>query len=98
MSSLWEDPGFVIVEAIISETFVLSSDCSNGPKEIIGDKNGILFKNNSEEDFINKFKTFLSLDEFNKNKMKIAAKKTAKKFSIFSHYINLNRNLEFLND
>ena len=27
LSSLWEDPGFVVVEAMFSNAFVLSSDC-----------------------------------------------------------------------
>ena len=34
-----------------------------------------LFKSNSEEDFINKFNKFLTIDEFDKIKVKIAAKK-----------------------
>ena len=33
LSSLWEDPGFVLVEAGYSNTIVLSSDCPNGPKK-----------------------------------------------------------------
>ncbi len=35
LSSLWEDPGFVLVEAMFSEALVLSSDCPSGPKEIL---------------------------------------------------------------
>ena len=35
LSSLWEDPGWVIIEAIASNTIVLSSDCPSGPKEIL---------------------------------------------------------------
>ena len=55
LSSLWEDPGFVLIEAMINDSLVLSSDCPNGPKEIVGNKNGILFQSNSEKDFILKF-------------------------------------------
>ena len=33
LSSLWEDPGFVLIEAAISNTFIISSDCKNGPRE-----------------------------------------------------------------
>ena len=44
---LWEDVGFVIVEAAMSNAYVISSDCPNGPKEFLNDgKNGLLFKNN----------------------------------------------------
>ena len=34
LTSLWEDPGFVILEAALSNTFVISSNCPNGPDEI----------------------------------------------------------------
>ena len=38
LSSLWEDPGFVLAEAGIMNTNIISSDCPNGPKEIICNK------------------------------------------------------------
>ena len=31
LSSFNEDPGFVIIEAALSNLFVISSDCKNGP-------------------------------------------------------------------
>ena len=31
LSSLWEEVGFVIVEAALCNSFVISSDCKNGP-------------------------------------------------------------------
>jgi glycosyltransferase involved in cell wall biosynthesis len=89
LSSLWEDPGFVIVEAITCETLVLSSDCPSGPNEIIGNKNGILFKNNSESNFIKKFNLLINLNEGEEKYYKINAKKKSKSFSIFNHYKNL---------
>ena len=47
LSSLWEDPGFVLIEAAIMKTFVLSSNCLNGPNEIIKDNySGVSFENN----------------------------------------------------
>ena len=47
LSSLWEEVGFVIVEAAINNLFVISSDCPNGPKEFLNNgNNGLLFKNN----------------------------------------------------
>jgi len=39
LTSLWEDPGFVIVEAGYNNCQVVSSNCPNGPIEII-DKDG----------------------------------------------------------
>ena len=35
LSSLWEEVGFVIVEAAISNLFIISSDCPNGPSEFL---------------------------------------------------------------
>ena len=66
LSSLWEDPGFVLIEAIVSNSLVLSSDCPNGPKEIIENKNGLLFKSNSENDFLLKFKQLINLSDLKK--------------------------------
>ena len=49
LSSKWEEVGFVIVEAAMSNLFVISSDCPNGPTEFLEKgKNGILFKNNQK--------------------------------------------------
>ena len=74
LSSLWEDPGFVIVEAMFSNCFVLSSDCPSGPKEIIGKDNGILFKNNSIEDFLLKYEYFKNLSISEKKKLSLIQK------------------------
>ncbi len=89
LSSLWEDPGFVIVEAMYSNTFVISSDCKSGPKELLGSKRGILFKSNSKKDFIEKFHYYTKLDEKNKFNVKVGAKKFTKEFSLFKHYLNI---------
>ena len=35
LTSLWEDPGFVLVEAGIANATVISSNCPNGPEEIL---------------------------------------------------------------
>ena len=37
LSSLWEEVGFVIVEAAINNLYLISSDCPNGPKEFLKD-------------------------------------------------------------
>lgn len=89
LSSLWEDPGFVLIEAALSNVNIISSDCPNGPKEILP-KNGILFVNNDEKDFIDKFEKFKNMksDELYKNKLN--TKKNIKKFTLFQHFKNLN--------
>ena len=89
LSSLWEDPGFVLIEAALSNVNIISSDCPNGPKEILP-KNGILFVNNDEKDFIDKFEKFKNMksDELYRNKLN--TKKNIKKFTLFQHFKNLN--------
>ena len=47
--SLWEEVGFVLVEAAISNLFIISSDCKNGPKEFLSyGKAGLLFNSKSK--------------------------------------------------
>ena len=89
LTSLWEDPGFVIVEAGISNTAVISSDCPNGPIEIIGN-NGFLFKNNDLNDLLKKFEVFLNEDKEVLLKKKILLKKNLKKFTLFQHFKKMN--------
>ncbi len=95
LSSLWEDPGFVLIEAMVSDSIVLSSNCSNGPKEIIGNKNGLLFQSNSELDFISKFNNLMNLSDIEKDDLRLNAKKKIRDYSIFSHYQKLQK---LLND
>ena len=89
-SSLWEDPGFVIIEAALSNVSVISSDCPSGPKEIINENEygGYLFQNNDYKDLNNKINQFLSEDKNKIYNKKIYIKKKIKKFSIFNH-VNL---------
>ena len=89
LSSLWEDPGFVLIEAALNNVNIISSDCPNGPREILP-KNGILFVNNDKNDFIAKFEKFKTMksDELYRNKLN--TKKNIKKFTLFQHFKNLN--------
>ena len=91
LSSLWEDPGFVLIEAMLSGCIVLSSDCPNGPKEILGKKNGLLFQSNSEDDFIDKFNYLINLNDSQKKILRINAKKKIRNYSIFNHYQQLKK-------
>ena len=64
LSSLWEEVGFVMVEAAICNSYIISSDCPNGPKEFLNNgKNGILFKNNSKEGLFKSLIHYCSLDK-----------------------------------
>ncbi len=87
LTSLWEDPGFVLVEAVLNNLPIISSNCKNGPEEIIkGTNGGILFENNNIEDLRNKIIEFLSLNENEINKKKIISKKNIKRYSLFRHF------------
>ena len=97
LSSLWEDPGFVLLEAGLSNTPVISSNCPNGPEEILnGGNNGYLFKNNNLNDLLKKFEEFKKEDIVELNKKKINLKKEIKKFTLYSHFNVLKKiiNLE----
>tara|TARA_Y100001970_G_scaffold287826_1_gene413460 strand:+ start:18 stop:1178 length:1161 start_codon:yes stop_codon:yes gene_type:complete len=96
LSSLWEDPGFVLLEAGLSNTIVISSDCNNGPQEILENgKNGFLFQNNNLQDFLNKFDEFKKADNKQLVSKKINLKKYIKKFTLYSHFNTLNKIIKF---
>ena len=64
VSSLWEDPGWVMIEAAGCNTTVVSSDCNYGPKEFICDnKGGFLFKSNSDKSFISAINEFINTNQ-----------------------------------
>ena len=85
LSSLWEDPGFVLIEAAICNLFIVSSNCKNGPTEFLNSgKGGILFKSNKEEALKNALNEFLT--EKNKKNKLILSKKNSKKYTLYRHY------------
>jgi len=85
LTSLWEDPGFVLVEAGYNNCQVISSDCPNGPQEIISNDGGYLFKSNDNSSFINSTQIFLKDSQTNKISKKIKLKKRLRNFTFFSH-------------
>jgi glycosyltransferase involved in cell wall biosynthesis len=94
LTSLWEDPGFVLVEAGIANATVISSNCPNGPEEILENgKNGFIFESNSIESFISSFNRFISTKEEDLKSKKINLKKRIRLFTKFNHYKILNNYL-----
>jgi len=89
LPSLWEEVGFVIVEAALSNLFVISSDCPNGPSEFLNNgKSGILFKSNISGELEK------SLDFYFKNQKeldvkRIQIKKNSIKYTRFRHFLTL---------
>ncbi len=87
LSSMWEDPGFVLVEAGFLNKIVLSSDCPNGPIELLNNNsNGFLYKKNSLSDFLDKFREIQNTDKKLIFKKKLQFKKKTKEFTLFNHY------------
>ena len=92
-TSLWEDPGFVMIEAAAVDTFVISSDCSSGPKEFISHDGGLLFKNNNDISLEDKIYQFLNLSKNKVFDFKKNLKKRSLKFTHFQHYKTLSYHL-----
>tara|TARA_B100001250_G_C19801542_1_gene791330 strand:+ start:1538 stop:2686 length:1149 start_codon:yes stop_codon:yes gene_type:complete len=95
LSSLWEDPGFVLIEAATLNKFIISSNCSNGPKEFLDSgKGGLIFESNSINSLIDKIETGLKLNQSYINKMILHSKKKTKKYSIHNHYKKIEKILK----
>ena len=95
LSSLWEDPGFVMIEAALCNCLVISSDCKNGPREfLLNGKAGILFKNNTDGKLIKALEDFKTLKKIDIYKKKVLAKKNSSKFTMFKHYLGIKNIIE----
>ncbi len=96
LTSRWEDPGFVLIEAAVNNVPILSCDSPNGPKDFIKDEvNGYAYHNNSKSEFRLKLLQLLkSLQTNEVYKKKVSAKLFIKKYTIFSHYLKLKQILK----
>ena len=91
LSSLWEEPGFVLIEAAMSNLFIISSDCPNGPKEFLKNgEAGLLFESNKKNALKEKLEEFSILQKEIKTK-KIKAKKNCFNYTIFRHSLFLRK-------
>ena len=89
LTSLWEDPGFVLIEAAFCRTPVFSSDAKPGPSELIDNNyNGTTFQNNDKNSFLKNFKNYLNNSK--DRKIILNNLKLSKRFTIFSHYRKLS--------
>jgi glycosyltransferase involved in cell wall biosynthesis len=91
-SSLYEDPGFALIEAGFLNKIVFAADSNTGPSEILNmSERGILFKNKNHDDLAQKIIDFSSLEK-NEIKSKIfRLKYYSKNFTLFSHFKKLNQ-------
>jgi len=92
--SLWEDPGFVMIETAYLKKPIICSNCPSGPKEFIGkNKGGFLFKSNSLTSLINSFENFFNSSKADLNKKIQFAKNQSKIYSIENHTKIISRYL-----
>ena len=89
-TSLWEDPGAVMIEASFCNKNVISSNCPNGPEEFLStDMGNYLFKNNDLDSLVDKIKSFLKDSETKKIAQILSCKKKLRNYTIFKHYKKL---------
>jgi len=88
-SSLYEDPGFVLLESAFLKKKIITSIVKNGPLEMYLTGNlCYFFKNNNELDLVNK----MILSENNSvGEMTLKALKYSRNFTFFNHYKKLNQ-------
>ena len=91
-SSLYEDPGFSLIEAGFLNKFVIAADSNTGPTEILDNsKNGFLFKNNDKQSLVDRYFEYKNSNFKEKNHRIKNLKKFSKNFSYFKHFKNFNR-------
>ena len=94
-SSLWEDPGFIMIESAFLGVPIISSNCPSGPKEFIGkNENGFIFNSNEESSFQVELDNFLSIT---KNELYERVKKAKKNSKFFTGYYNYKKLSYLLN-
>ena len=93
LTSLWEDPGFVLIEAALCNLNIIASNCQSGPAEIISKNKsgGYLFKNDDVNDLNDKINEFFNENFEITKRQKVYNKKKIKDFTIFNHVKRLNK-------
>jgi len=93
-SSRWEDPGFALIEAGILNKIIISSDCMSGPKELLNENNGYLFYNENKNSLISQFDNYKKNSYENNQIKKIVTKNKFKIYSIYRHYMQIQKLLK----
>ena len=92
LSSLWEDPGFVLLEAAYLNIPIIASNCPNGPEEILQNGlGGFLYENNNQNQVVEAFDKFYQSSKNDLKLKKIKSKKCSKAFTKFDHYKNFQK-------
>ena len=83
-TSRWEEPGHTLLEAGYLNVPILSSDCPNGPNEIMHNKfNGLKYELGNKSDFMEKFQEFINIDEVKKYSLSLNMKKSIINYTQF---------------
>lgn len=91
-SSSWEEPGHTLIEAAYLNIPILSSDCPNGPNEIIlNDYNGVKYKLSNRNDFFYKVEELINLTKEEKFKFCKNMKKNIKEYTQFRFSKNFEK-------
>lgn len=86
-TSSWEEPGHTLIESGYLNVPVLTSNCPNGPDEIITNGyNGLKYQLGNISDFLNKLKIFNNLDAESKKIMTVNLKKIIKNYTQFRFF------------
>ena len=87
VTSKWEDPGFIMIEAAAVGIPIICSDCPSGPKEFISNNEcGYLFSLKEKNSFFDKFNQFNIDNIENINKKILKAKRKSKIYTKFNHF------------
>ena len=87
VTSLWEDPGAIMIEGSYLKKNIISSNCPNGPYEFLNHGNsGYLFENNNEIQLLNSINKFLVDNDIDKKNKCLNAKKNTKNYTMFNHF------------
>lgn len=90
-TSSWEEPGHTLIESAYLNVPVLTSNCPNGPDEIIKDGyNGLKYQLGNIDDFINKLKIFNKLETQSKKILARNLKKIVKNYTEFRFFKNMS--------
>ena len=83
-SSLWEEPGHAILEAGYLNKLIISSNCPNGPEEIlINNFNSIKYNINDYKNLAEIIQNILQDKIKNEDLMKLNMKKIVKNYTMF---------------
>ena len=87
----------MIIESMCAKKIILSSNCSNGPREIIKDGiNGFKFEINNKAEFLDKFQKIIDLNLNDKsmiNKILSNGMKTSKLYTLYNHFNEINHHI-----